>query len=144
MSNFPSLHFTEEQGLAIELINKTGTTSVKGTVVQASSAMNESFESQADQDDNIGVVYQNGIADGERCLIVIAGIAQVLLENSTASVRGNWVFASTVDGRANATLTTPPGGGIPEHDEHFKEIGHCVESKDAGTDVLAKIILHFN
>jgi len=29
-------------------------------------------------------------------------------------------------------------------DSHFREIGHCLESKEAGTDVLCKIALHFN
>lgn len=28
--------------------------------------------------------------------------------------------------------------------EHFKEIGHVMESKNAGTNVLVRCILHFN
>ena len=142
--SFPTVHFTRERGIAIFLTNNTGAASIKGTLVHCSTSMNEAFEAQISQYDNIGVVYQDDVAQGQDCQVVIAGIAQVLLADGTASTRGNWVIASTADGRADATQEIPPGGGVQEHDEHFKEVGHCLESKAAGTSVLAKIILHFN
>ena len=70
--------------------------------------------------------------------------AGALRKDATASTKGFWVYTSDVAGRADATLAAPPGGGIPELDIHMREIGHCIESKGADTDVLAKAVLHFN
>ena len=93
----------------------------------------------------IGVVYESGIADGQECWICIAGRCQVLLQNSTASTKGYWVRTSTsAAGRADITNAAPPGGGIPELDIHQHEIGHCLETKTDGTNVLAYILVHFN
>jgi hypothetical protein len=135
---------TELGGLAVKLTNKTGSNSIKGTVVKASTTDDLAFAAQAAQYESFGIVYEDGIADGSECFIVVQGVAEVLLEDTTAAEHGNWVYCSTVDGRANATLPFPPGGGIPEHDEHFKEVGHCLQTVSSGTDVLAKCVLHFN
>jgi len=132
-------------GICIRLLNKTGAASVLGTVVQADTVNDNAFKvCDADGLMAIAVVYQAGVADGSLCWIVVDGIAQVLLKDATLSARGNWVYVSDVAGRANATLAAPPGGGIPELDIHMGEIGHCIESKAADTDVLAKIVVHFN
>lgn len=136
--------FTPEGGIAVRLTNKTGAPSVKGTIVSTSATTDNAFKIENDEYDGIGAVYEAGIADGSLCFVVVSGICEVLLKDTTASTRGNWVYADPTDGRANATLAAPPGGGIPEHDAHFKEIGHCLESKLAGVNVLAKIIMHFN
>jgi len=137
---------TIEGGIAVRLTNKTGANSVKGTVVVADNAVDNSFDfSIADEVQPIGVLYEDGIADGEEVFVVVVGIADVLLEDGTASTRGNWVRTSENDaGRADATNAAPPGGGIPELDIHMAEIGHCLESQSSGTDVLAKCVLHFN
>lgn len=120
-------------------------TSVKGTLVCASAASNEEFVvCSADDDDVFGVVYETGVAAGLPTLVVFSAVAEVLLKDGTAATRGNWAKTSNVSGRADATLAGPPGGGIPEHDQHFREIGHCIESKIAGTNVLAKCVIHFN
>lgn len=135
---------TKEGGIAIRILNKTGAASVKGTVVRMDSTTQNSFNLQAAQYDAIGAVYESGIADGALCWVVMMGIAEVLLEDSTASTTGNWVYASTVDGRANASLAQPAGAGFVNAEEHFKEIGHCLETKNAGTNVLCKVLMHFN
>lgn len=138
---------TELGGIAVKLTNETGAPSVKGTIVQAIdiSGMDDSFEVvDADGVQPIGIVYEDGIADGSECWVVINGIAQVLLKDGTTATVGNWVKASDVAGRANATLTAPPGGGIPELGQHMGEIGHSLETKSIGTDVLCKVALHFN
>lgn len=144
--NGSSFHRTKEGGLAVYLINKTGAPSVKGTVVTAFGSVDESFDVALVSDAQpIGIVYNSGVADGGKTLVVISGKAEVLLEDTTASTRGYWVATSTTQaGRADATLAVPPGGGIPELDRHMAEIGHCLESKNAGTNVLAKCIIHFN
>lgn len=122
--------------------NLTGSASVKGTVISASTS-GEGFVLQGFEFDAIGVVYDDGVPNGELCMIVIAGVAEVLLKNGTASTFGNWTKASDTDGRAEATVP-PDGLGAQSTSEHFKEIGHCIETKSAGTNVLAKVVLHFN
>jgi hypothetical protein len=140
----PKVVLTPEGGIAISLLNKTGVTSVKGSVVSCASSTDNAFILQANEFDAIGVVYQSGIADGSACLVVVSGIAEVLLKNTTASTRGYWVKSADTDGRADATTALPTGGSFAGVDDHFKEIGHCLETKVGGTDVLAKIVLHMN
>jgi hypothetical protein len=142
--------FTIEGGYAIQLINDTGAASVKGTIVEAcneSGAGADNVFTIEDADDNhpIGAVYENGIPDGGLCWVVVGGIAEVLLEDSTAATRGYWVRVSTNQaGRVDITNQAPPGGTIQALETHFQEMGHCLESKGAGTDVLCKIVMHFN
>ncbi len=138
---------TEEGGLAIRLINNTGAASVKGSVVDASHSVEAAVELEGAGDlDPIGVIYDDGVADGDWVWIVVSGIADVLLEDGTGSTYGNWVETSgTAAGRADATNAAPPASGvIGEVQEHFREIGHCLETKGAGTGVLARCVLHFN
>jgi len=132
-------------GVCIRLENRTAGVSVLGTVVEADTVNDNAFKvCGAASVQPMGVVYQVGVAIGSLCWIVVAGIAQVLLKDATLSTRGNWVSVSDVAGRADATLLVPPFGGVAELDIHMGEIGHCIESKAADTDVLAKIVVHFN
>lgn len=136
---------TDKGGLAVFATNKTGATSVKGTIIMASTGTDSAFMTAgADSTAAVGVVYEDGIADGSKCWVVISGIVQVLLKDNTASTRGYWVQLSDVAGRADATVAAPPGGGVPELDNHMQEIGHAVESVSAGTNVLCTIVLHLN
>lgn len=131
---------TPEGGIAIKLTNKTGGASVKGTVVGAATGTDNAFILQAAEYESIGIVYESGIADAAECWVVVAGIAEILLKDTTASTRGQIVFAADTDGRAiTGAVPTPPAD-----DSHFKEIGHCIESKTQGTDVLFKAVIHFN
>lgn len=143
MRGTAKIKMTPEGGIAIRLINKTGSASVKGSMVSASTGVNEAFVLQANEYDTLGVVYEAGIADGASCWVVTSGIAQVLLQDSTAATRGNWCHAASTDGRADCSLALPGGTAFTEVNEHLKEIGHCLESVTAGTNKLAKIILHF-
>jgi len=130
---------TPEGGIAIYLTNKTGSASIKGTVIEASAGTDNSFGvAPSNAVDPIGVVYDDGIADGELCRIVVAGRAQVLLKDTTGSTRGNWVEVSDVAGRANATLASP------NQVTHFAEVGHSLETKTGGTNVLLFCMIHFN
>ena len=132
-------HLTPEGGLALRLTNKTGVNSVKGTVVEAHGATDNAFRvCDANSVEAFGIVYEDGIADGSECLIVVGGRCQVLLKDATASTRGNWVEVSDVAGRADATGASPAASP-----QHFQELGHAIESKGADTDVLAYIIIHF-
>lgn len=133
---------TPEGGYAVKLTNGTGSSSIKGSVVRASQALDNAFvlTTTTTSIDAIGVVYESGIANGSECWVVMAGIADVLMEDSVASTHG--YFVSTYNcstGRARADSPEPPNTQA-----HWQELGHCLESKSAGTNVLAKVILHFN
>ena len=135
---------TPDGGMAIKMINKTGANSVKGTVLQAGETVSNSVELQNVQFDAVGVMYSDGVADGEEVWVVVSGKAYLLLEDTVGSTVGYWVFASTQDGRGNASLSLPPGGTIGSIEEHFKEIGHCLETVVGGTNQLALCFVHFN
>ena len=133
-------HLTKEGGLALRLTNKTGVASVKGTIVEAHAGTDNAFRvCDANSVESFAIVYEDGIADGSECLVVVGGRCQVLLKDATASTRNNWVGVSDVAGRADATGASPPA-----QPDHFKEVGHCIESKGADTDVLAYMIMHHN
>ena len=132
-------HLTSNGGYAIRMINKTASPSVKGTVVTVSSNTDNAFMiAPGSSTKPIGVVFESGIADGSLCLIVVAGICEVLLKNNTSAVRGNWVTVSDTDGRADATVSSPNPATV------FASIGYALESKTSGTDVLLKTTLHLN
>lgn len=136
---------TAEGGFAIAMVNKTGAPSVKGMVVTPGGANFGFVATGVSAYSAIGCVYNEGIPDGDTCLVVISGICDVLLEDATASTAGYWVKTSDIaGGRADATLASPPGGGIPELTEHSRELGHCLESVSAGVDKIARITLHLN
>ena len=137
----PPIRITVEGGLAILLTNKTGAPTVKGSVVEPDTTTDEAFKlSVADSYSAIGVVYQDGIVDGAACWVVIVGIAEVLIKDGTTATRGYWVGTADAIGRVDITNANPPG----LVDAHFRELGHCIQSKASGTDVLAKVVLHFN
>ena len=137
---------TKEGGYAIRFVNKTGAASVKGTVVEASTTTFDAVGIvPSDQPDPIGVIYEDGVADGDLVWVVTMGKVQVLLEDTTAAILDGWVRVSpNVAGRADASAAGPPGGTIIEIDNHFKELGHCLETVIAGTDKLALCLIHFN
>jgi len=137
-------YITPEGGIAVKMINDTGAPSIKGTLVNCSSSVDNGVTIETVEFDTIGVIYEDGVADGQEVWVVVSGKAEVLLADGTASTRGYWVYADAVDGRANASLQLPPGGTIQALENHFKEIGHCLETKTSGTDVLALIAIHFN
>lgn len=130
---------TSEGGLAVLLINDTGAPSVKGSMVQASASVDGAVSLSAPYE-CIGVIYNSGVADGDPVWVVVSGVAEVLLKDTTAATRGYWVGVSSTLGRADATNAAPPG----LVDAHFTEVGHCLQSATAGTDVLVKVALHFN
>jgi len=134
------IKLTPEGGYAILLTNKTGANSIKGTVVYADPAVDSAFEvNPINGDMPFGVVYVSGIIDGSECWVVVSGIAEVLLVNTVASTRSYVAYSSgSVAGRIDIAAT------VPAATTHFREIGHTMESKTGGTDVLIKCLLHFN
>ena len=128
-------------GIAIKMINGTGAASVKGTLVSASKTEDGKFVLQANEFDTIGIVSESGMADGAECLVTISGVAEVLWKDSNTATRGYVAIAADTDGRA-VNVDVPTSNPVVA--EHFKEIGHVLESKGSGTNVLVRCILHFN
>jgi len=132
-----------EGGVLVKLTNRTGATSVKGSVLSLSTAYDSAVTLQIEEFDAAGIMYDSGVADGAECWVVVSGVADVLLKEGTAATRGSWSRCADTDGRA--VVTTPPSGlGTVALSDHFKEVGHCLETKAAGTNVLAKLVIHFN
>lgn len=129
---------TDIGGLAVQMLNKTGVASVKGTVVQADTVADNACKvAVVSSDMPIGIMYDDGVADGSLVWVVVSGIAQVLMKNTVASTRGYISFVSSTAGRVDQAAT------IPVAATHDMEIGHPIESVVGGTNVLAKHVLHF-
>lgn len=134
--------FTPEGGIAVRLINKTSAASVKGTVVEADANVDEAFNIAETDDYQVsGVVYESGVADGSACWVVIAGIAEVLVTDTTAVNRGVLMLcSSTQAGRVTPATQIPPTTDA----EHFREVGHTLTSCTSGTNKTVKMVLHWN
>lgn len=140
-----AMRVTIDGGLAVRLKNGTGAATVKGTLVTASRSADLSVVAQTNMFDTFGVMYESGVAAGEWCWVVVSGLAQVLYKAGETATRGNVCVANAADGTASDLANF--GGGLPAADEHFKEVGHVLETKvpkDAMTSVLAFVNLHFN
>jgi predicted RecA/RadA family phage recombinase len=142
----PPSVLTPEGGLATWLVNKSGAPSVRGTMVTAGGGVTRgAVPVTAGIPNPIGAIYDAAVPDGSLMRVVVAGVAEVLMEDGQAPTVGYWVGTSaSANGRAYVQ-PAPPGGGLPtEIAAHNGEIGHCLETKIAGTDVRALCVLHFN
>lgn len=130
--------FVAEGGMYETFINNTGL-SVKGTIVIASTSVYNGVDiAPADSEMAIGVIYESDIANGSPVKVVVSGKTQVLLKNTTAASNGYWCGVSDVAGRMYQKSSAP------STTEHSREIGHSVESKASGTNVLSLVQIHFN
>lgn len=139
--------FTAEGGLAVKLVNKTGSATVKGTIVHvySATAVDDAFElSPVDSLDCFGVVYEAGVADGSAAWVVVSGIGEVLFKAATTrgQVARTPISGDTGEAAGYAMPMTVPANPNVLVEDHFREIGHILESKNA--DTLCKVILHFN
>lgn len=133
---------TNERGHLVRMINGTGSTSVKGTLISASTTVDNQFVLQANEFDAFGVIAESGIASGQECWIWVNGsTCEVLWENGQSSTRGYLAICAPTDGMA---LNVAVPNSNPTVGEHFKECGHVLQSKTAGTNVLVLCQIHFN
>ena len=143
-----STYFTPDGGVAFLSINKTGTTSVKGTIAGVDSAVDDAFDLlPVGNADPIGVVYGddngNQVADGVACWIVHSGKAYVKFQ--AATTRGHLARMTIT-----ADADDAPGIAISEAfptspfatDKHFQEVGHVNET--VGGAGLALCVIHLN
>jgi hypothetical protein len=137
----PKTGVTPEGGFVVKMINHCGQASVKGTIVVADGQVDNACHTAPSKSKfPIGIIYDNGIPIGSDCWVVVSGIADVLFKNGEAPTRGNenWTIVSDAAGRAmNLSDWT---FSFMDSDQC---IGHCLEQKSSGTDVLAKIAVHF-
>jgi hypothetical protein len=133
---------TNERGFLVKHINRTGHTSIKGECVSASPTTDREVILSPSGFDIIGVVQEAGVAEGGEMWVWCNGsVAQVLLKDGVAAVRGYVGLGDDVDGRAYV-VAVPSSNPVVA--EHFREIGHCMQSVNAGTNVLALFSIHFN
>lgn len=136
-------------GIAVKLTNTTGVETIAGQLVKADTTTDDAVILTATDDDEcFGVFLDSGVADDAEAWVVVGGIADVAFQDNTAATHGNWVRTSVTEaGYADGTNAGPPGGGIPELDQHVREIGHSIETVTAdggGTHILARCVIHFN
>lgn len=130
-------------GVLVRVLNDTGAPTVKGKIVDTSRDVDNAIRlTQVDVPDTIGVMFEDGVAQGAYTWIVIAGLAEVYY---AGSVTRGWLARSalTSDGVAAGIAI---GEAVPTApfatDKHFCEIGHILESRTGAG--LAKTIIHFN
>lgn len=137
-------YITSIGGYAVKLTNRTGANTVAGQLVRADTATNDGvILTAANEDECLGVFLDAGVANAAEAWVIVAGIADVAMQDNTAATRGNWVMASSEAGYADATNAATPGLLVA----HMREIGHCIETvaaTGAGTHILARCVLHFN
>jgi len=139
---------TDDGGIAISLLNKTGATSVKGKVAEPADGNDAAFSLCAvDSVDPIGIIYGDNagsqVADGVACWIVVAGLAYIMFESATT--RGHFarmgVAADANDAAGLAMSEALPTSPFAT-DKHFAEVGHVLET--IGGAGLALCMVHFN
>lgn len=139
----------EEGGYMVRVYNRTGAASVKGTLVSASDSYNYSVRlTPVGGLDSVGVVYEDGIADGSYMWIVTSGKAQVRFCNATTLGYFARMSISTDSGYPAAGFAfceAAPSTPFAT-DNHFREVGHINEQISApGTSgALAWCFVHFN
>jgi len=134
---------TNERGVLIKYINRTGHTSVKGELVAASTTVDREAVLQANTYDTIGIVQEAGIAEGSYIWVwTIGSVCQALLKDSVTAAQGEVALAADTDGRMDRTGN--PGSGIPATDLHFTEVGHVMQDVAGGTNQLCLIAFHTN
>ncbi len=134
----PRVRFTMEGGLAVYLKNQTGAPTVRGTVVSTSTDEPDGFDlTAANAYDPMGIVYDAAVPPGGGCWVVVAGIAECLLDASDSAALGDWARVSAdTAGRITASAIPTATDGA-----HFREVGHVLESAAAGT--LVRVMVHF-
>ncbi len=124
-------------GYAIKLTNKTGSNSVQGQVVIASTTTNDAFAIAAlGETQPIGVVLKGGVRDGSEEWVVVSGIADVLIDDGGTALGDRLISSDNIGFAGSADVDNAPAVAV-----HFQEIGHCIEGRvGAG---LARAVIHF-
>ena len=131
--NFPNSGITELGGIFVKMLNQTGFPTIKGTVLSIGSIPNSVSVCIGSEEKAIAIAYDSGVTNGAMCKAVICGIADVLLEDGKGCVAGYC-----------AELSKAQNGRVDGSASVNKDCGYMLESKTAGTNVLAKMLIHFD
>ena len=86
------IRMTPEGGLAVKLTNHSGATTVHGSAVALASAHDDSFVlTSAYTDHGVGFLYGSGVTNGNDAWVVIAGLAEAILQANKAVSVGGWL-----------------------------------------------------
>jgi hypothetical protein len=115
-------------------------------IVRASNANGLSVDrATRGQADPFGAFYESGVPDDELAWVVVAGLADLLLEpDGGGSYKRGWVsVSSTRSGtvRVSAAPPTTPGSWA-DVQAHMLECGHSLQQRDGGE--LFRAAVHFN
>lgn len=137
---------TQDGGFCVQMINKTGAIAVKGSLVSPHPTIDFAVAlTAADSAEPCGVIADYGAADGDPVWVIVAGCADVLLQDSTAATRQYWARTSiTTPGRADITNSAPPVGSVSALEGRFKGVGSALQSVTAGVNKLCRCFLHFD
>lgn len=134
----PKVRITPEGGVAVLMTCGVVGGVAKGDVVEPAPGINDTFiKAVVNSDFPIGVVYDATIVNGAQGWVVVAGIADVRHDGTTAPTAGWWLgVGGTTPGQAFGLAASPGAGPV-----HFKEIGHAIR---ASVGTLIRAIIHFN
>ena len=133
-NSFSKIKFTQEGGLAVWLVNKTGAASVKGEVLRNSTGTADAVDQAgANSVSAVGVTYTSGIADGTGMWVVVSGRAEVLSDTGGFTWHDRLITSVT----AGSVLVS----NTPAAAAHFQEIGHA--SSTAAASGLGMATIHF-
>ena len=128
---------TPEGGFAVRLTNKSGEVTVKGQIVGIKTGTDNAFDLTAvGATYNLGVVYESGVADAAECWVVVGGIAQVLMKNTSTAGHICRIPLNTDGGAAAGYAMDAEQSGTAS----VYKIGDVLETADA--EVLCKVLLH--
>lgn len=97
---------TPEGGFTVTMLNGTNAATVRGTVVApcSGSAYTNTFDiAPSGSLKQVGVVYDAGVATSGSCRIVVAGIADVLVQASQIPAIGSALYVGSTQGTAMST-----------------------------------------
>jgi len=134
----PKVFITPEGGYAIQLVNNSGAILNPGEIVRADPANDDSvILAEIASELPLGICYTT-TPKLAPAWIVVAGMADVLIDNPGGCGRNYWVGVSgNVAGQGTAVNASP--GNVPLH---FREIGHTI--RQIGGAGLVRCVLHFN
>lgn len=125
---------TKDGGYATRFI--TGENLVTGEIVHVGSTNGQVVKNAIDADDPIGIVFESANQNSE-VWVVHSGVAYVLPNAADTPTRAYVLYSSnTTAGRANQN------NGIPGTTQHWREIGHWIESCAQG--VICRALIHWN
>ena len=128
------IKLTSIGGIAVLLTNKSGSNSVAGDIVEASTGTVDAVAlADASSNHAVGIFLDSGVVDGSEAWIVVGGIADVHMDAGGCS-KGDRIITSATAGRGD--VSNSPATAV-----HFREIGHAIEA--AAANANARCLIHF-